>query len=329
MSHERAGGVRGRLPLVSRAVSAFDGVAPPAAAAGTFICVGLSVVVTRYAVTQGDMLTIAFLRNGLAFLLLFPFICRALREFGGVERLDRLWICLLGLSSFAAFPLLFTAALRYTPATHGALALPAVTPILTLSLAAALGRERWTGRKVTGIVFAALGVAAAISDATWMSGVPRDGDLVWLGDLLMVLAAATIAGYNVLTKPLLDRYGALTLLSIGLGVGAGALSALVAVRAVWQGAAWPEFQRPEWVAIMILGIASALSNWLWCWALSRTTATRVAVFIALNPIVAMLGAVLFLGERMTAMLGVGLLLVLAGITLVNRQDPRSADRAPA
>ncbi len=54
--------------------------APQLAATGAFICVGLCVAATRFAVSGCDTLTLAFLRNGIAFVLLFPFLRRASRE---------------------------------------------------------------------------------------------------------------------------------------------------------------------------------------------------------------------------------------------------------
>jgi drug/metabolite transporter (DMT)-like permease len=302
----------------------FDRIAPPAAAAGAFICVGISVVATRFAVKDCDTLTLAFMRNGLAFVLLFPFLRRATAQAAPINARDLLWICLLGLSSFAAFPLLFTAALRYAPATHGALALPAATPPLTLFLATVLGRERWTVMKFAGVALAALGVAAVLSDSDWSGAASSSSEgLIWLGDLMMILAAATIAIYNVLTKPYLVRYGTLKLLSVALGVGAGALLLLVSLRALREGVAWPRFDLIEWSAILAVGLASALSNWLWSWALSRTTPTRVAVFIALNPVVAVFAAIVLLGETLSPTLLVGLFVVIAGIVLVNRPETDS------
>jgi drug/metabolite transporter (DMT)-like permease len=303
------------LPANSR--HGFDFVAPRAAAACAFVCVGLSVVATRFAVTHSDALTIAFIRNGMAFILLFPFLNRGSQSHKPVASRDLFWMGVLGLSSFAAMPLLFTAALRYAPATHGALALPAATPILTLLLAATLRREHWTKNKLAGVAFAALGVAVALSEADWSAG---GSDMTWFGDLLMIFAAATIAVYNVLSRPFLNRYGPLKLLSVALSVGTGALLLLVVLRALYEGATLPRFEPLEWVAIGIVGVTSALSNWLWSWSLSKITPTSVAVFIALNPLVALAGAVVLLHEKATVSLGVGLILVLAGIALVNRPD---------
>jgi drug/metabolite transporter (DMT)-like permease len=304
----------------------FDFIAPRAAAAGAFVCVGLSVVATRFAVVHSDALTIAFIRNGMAFVLLFPFLNRGAKSDSRVASRDLLWMGVLGLSSFAAMPLLFTAALRYAPATHGALALPAATPILTLSLAVTLGREHWTKNKLGGVGFAALGVAIALSEADWSAA---SSDTTWFGDLLMLFAAGTIAVYNVLSRPFLNKYGPLKLLSVALSVGTGALLLLVVLRALYEGPALPRFEPIEWVAIGVVGITSALSNWLWSWSLSKITPTAVAVFIALNPLVALAGAVVLLHEKATVSLGIGLIFVLAGIALVNRPDRPKQELKPS
>jgi drug/metabolite transporter (DMT)-like permease len=228
-------------------------------------------------------------------------------------------ISLLGLWSFTTFPLLFTAALRYAPATHGALALPAATPILTLALATALGRERWTGHKLFGVVLAALVVVAALADALSLADLGAgDTRTLLVGDGLMLLAAATLAVFSVLSRPYLMRYGALRFLSLALGTGSFALLLLAIGRAQQVDAVWPEFDRSGWIAVGVLGIAAGLSNFLMSWALSKSTPTRFAVFLALNPIVAMAGGAIFLGEPLTPALTAGLALVIGGIVLVHR-----------
>jgi drug/metabolite transporter (DMT)-like permease len=304
---ERADAKRGWL--------ATDRILAPAAAAGAFVCVGVSVVATRVAVAHVDPISLAFLRNGIGFLLLFPILRYSTSGAKPIAPKDLVYMTFLGLSSFAAFPLLFTAALRFAPASHGALAFPAAAPLLTLLLAAALGRERWSWTKLGGIVLSAFGIASALVDSSLSNHMATD--TAWLGDILMVFAAATVAAYNVLSRPFLDRYGTLRLLSVAIGVGAGALALLMIWRVLIGEFYWRELNATELNAILVVGLASALSNWLWSWSLSRISPTRVAVFSALNPLVAMFGAVVFLGESFTVALAFGLAMVISGILVVN------------
>jgi drug/metabolite transporter (DMT)-like permease len=57
---------------------------------------------------------------------------------------------------------------------------------------------------------------------------------------------------------------------------------------------------------------------LWGYAFQRSTPSRVAVFLALNPITAIALGVLLLGEPVTGRLVVALVAVLAGIQLATR-----------
>ena len=54
------------------------------------------------------------------------------------------------------------------------------------------------------------------------------------------------------------------------------------------------FGPPQWLAVIYLGLfGSALTFYLWAFALSRTTPTRVAISVTVNPITAALvGAVI-------------------------------------
>ena len=74
------------------------------------------------------------------------------------------------------------------------------------------------------------------------------------------------------------------------------------------------FAAPQWFAAVYLGaIGSALAFYLWAFALERTTPTRVAISVTVNPISASLVGALLLGEPLSWTLGAGILTVFAGI----------------
>ena len=70
-------------------------------------------------------------------------------------------------------------------------------------------------------------------------------------------------------------------------------------------------------------LGGAVGFGLWTWALQRSTPSRVAVFLALNPITAIALGALLLGEPVTIRLLLGLAAVLAGIQLASRATPVS------
>lgn len=69
---------------------------------------------------------------------------------------------------------------------------------------------------------------------------------------------------------------------------------------------------------MFLGVfGGALGFYLWTFALTRLTPTQVAVYINLNPLVAMVLAAALLAERLTLVFAAGFGVVLVGVLLVN------------
>lgn len=80
----------------------------------------------------------------------------------------------------------------------------------------------------------------------------------------------------------------------------------------------PSFTPLGWAAVLYIGtFGAALGYALWVWALERTTPTRVAVCLALNPLAAAVLAAAFLHEPLTARFLLGVAFVLAGIFATN------------
>jgi drug/metabolite transporter (DMT)-like permease len=214
-------------------------------------------------------------------------------------------VALLGILFFAAFPWFFNKALSLTSAAHGALALSAL-PLATLGLAAALGVERASVPKLGGVALAILGVATALGADARAGG-------AWRGDLVMGGAVLCGGAYNVLARPYLRRYPALVFTFWGMVVGALASGALG-----WaEGGHLPATALGWWGAVFLGTAGAALTFFLWSLGLERTTPTRVAITVAINPVVAIgLGPVL-LGEPFSPGLGIGLAAVVGGILLAS------------
>lgn len=265
---------------------------------------GSSVAATRYVVGATDPMTLGALRFGIGFLGLLP-LALLLRQ-PWPPRAD--WPAVTGLGAlfFGLFPILFNAALIFTTAARGALALSTL-PLLTMLAAALLEVERLTPRKSLGVVIAMAGVALAL--LTGLAGAPAGA---WRGDLLMVGAAFCMALYNVWSRPFIERSGPVTFTTMGMAVGAAALVAISAAGGGLQRLASAGTE--QWLAFLYVGLAgSTLAFFLWSFALGRTTPTRVAISVAVNPVVAALPGALLLGEPVGWNVVAGLAAVLSGI----------------
>lgn len=284
------------------------------------LLLGAAIVATRYVIGQTDPLTLAALRYTIAAASLLPLVV-LLRPALPPWR-DLLALGLLGVLLFGLFPITYNESLKYTLASRAAVEF-ALVPLLTLALSAALRYEAFTMRKLLGTLLALAGIALALGDpASLLSAPPR----VWLGDFLMFVTVCLGATYNALSRRPLQRHPALVSALVSLLPGT---VFLLGVRALaGEGLALPHFTATGWAAVVFVGIAGgSLGYFLFMWALRHGTPARVAMFVPLNPIASAFLAAWLLGEPFGPGLAVGLVLVTAGILLVNWRPGRPAARA--
>lgn len=265
---------------------------------------GTSVAATRYLAGVLDPLAIGAFRFGIGLVLLLPVALLRSRRWPAPR--DWPGAAALGLLFFGLFPILFNASLTYTTAARGALALSTL-PLLTMLAGAILRVEAPTVRKSAGVLLAMAGVLLALFAG--LSGAPAGA---WRGDLLMVAAALCMALYNVWSKPFIARSGALSFTAMGMSVGAACLIVLSWLRGSFDAVA--DFGAAQWLAVAYLGLfGSALTFFLWAFALGRTTPTRVAISVTVNPVAAAIVGAILLGEPIRWSLVAGLVTVFLGI----------------
>lgn len=280
---------------------------------------GASIGVTRFIAGSLDPLAIGAFRFGIGFVLLLPIALGRRRTWPG--RADWPGVAALGLLFFGAFPVLFNASLTFTTAARGALALSTL-PLLTMVAASVFKVEQLTRRKALGVFIAMTGVALAL--LTGFSNAPANA---WRGDLLMILAALCMAVYSVASKPFIRRSDPISFTVVAMGVGALALVLVSMGRGSFEPAS--RFGPGQWAALGFLGaFGGALTFFLWAFALQRTTPTRVAISIAVNPIAAALVGALLVGETLRWNLCIGIGAVISGIWIATRPDSVSARRVP-
>ena len=264
---------------------------------------------TRYVISATDPVTLAAFRFGLAIVLVLPAALLARSRFPRGR--DAAAVAALGMLFFCAFFVVYNLAMSYTSAARGALALSTL-PVVTMLIAAAFGREALTARKTAGVLLAMGGVALALS-----SGLADAPPLAWRGDALMAAATVCMALYSVWSRPLIARSSLLGFLAAGMAWGAAASVAAAAATGGFAAAALG-FGATQWAAVGALGLlGGAAAFYLWVFALERTTPTRVANTMAVNPISAALVAALLIGEPIGVPLVGGIVAVGAGIWIAS------------
>lgn len=223
---------------------------------------------------------------------------------------DNLRAILCGITGIAINQLGFFGGLNLTSPINAAL-LMVIVPIIVLIFSAILLREKVSLRKVGGIALACAGAFLLIYTS---SGEGTPGNL--LGDLLIVLNAASYGLYLVLVKPLMQKYNAFTVVSRIFAVGA-----VIVVPFGWQQVMAPDyasFPASIWWAIAFMVIAVTIIAYLFnTWALRYANPSLVGAYIYLQPVLAILVAVWAGKDIFTVQKALFALLIFAGVYLVS------------
>ena len=168
-------------------------------------------------------------------------------------------------------------------------------------------------RQVVGVFLSLGGVGLALTERGlgWQGGL---GSLA--GDGLMLMTALCGAAYTVLAQRAFAHYSALTVTTYAMVLG----TLLLLPAALVEGLVGviPQLDRQTVALLVFLGVfGGALGFFLWTFALTRLTPTQVAVYINLNPLVAMVLAAALLVERLTIIFAGSFGVVLLGVLLVN------------
>jgi drug/metabolite transporter (DMT)-like permease len=281
------------------------------AAAITGILVGTGMVATRFVVDQVPPASLALLRYAIALACLLPPMLWAGRG-SPIRRPDLLPIAVLGMLQFGVLIALLNYGLQYIPSGRGALIF-ATAPLLTMLLAAFLGQEPLSGNKTAGVVACGIGVALVLSER---GGFATSGRDAWIGDLAVGLSALTSAICNVGYRPYMQRYPTLKVSVFSIFAAVLLLAAMAGGEDFY--AQPPEVTGIGWLAIVFIGLSSAIGFYTWLWALGHMSATRAAIFLSLGPVTATAGGAWLLGETVSLLFLSGLILVVAGIWFANR-----------
>ncbi len=219
-------------------------------------------------------------------------------------------LLMLGFYGVIANQLFFVFGLAWTSVAHAAVIMT-LMPIFVLLLAALLGQERITARKVVGMTIAAAGVGVLQLERKGASGATL------LGDFCTLVCGISLAIFTVRSKQLMKRFGSLAINSVAYVGGALAIAPLTAWLSVRYGAG--RASAAAWWSVAYMAVfSSVLAYFIYNYALTYMPASRASAVSYLQPLGATLLAVGLLGEPVTATLALGGILVLTGVFVTER-----------
>jgi drug/metabolite transporter (DMT)-like permease len=264
---------------------------------------GLNFSIVKFGLSEIAPLAFPVFRFGLGGIALL--IILRLREGSvGVRRGDLPLLVLVGFFGITLSQISFVFALTNTSASDTALVM-ATAPIVTALLASAVGLERMGRRHWIAVSIGLVGLVLVVVGGA--AGVRLGSNLLGDGLALANVIVSSVSALPIL--PLLRRYSAHRILTYEMLIGTAILLPFAVPGLVAQN--YAQVTLAGWGSLAYAVVFSGIvTNLLYFTAIGRVGPSRAAVYQYLQSFLAVLFAVILLGEHVT------LLQVLGGVVVV-------------
>ena len=224
-----------------------------------------------------------------------------------ITRHDWLVLAGLGIVGHTAYQYFFIGGLARTSVANSSLML-AATPVLIALMSAALGSERISRLHWFGAALSMAGIYLVVGDDA-----PGGGSSI-AGDAMMLVAVGCWAVYTLGARQLMLRHSPVGVTGFSMAIGTLLYVPLVARNILATDLS--TVPAGAWIALVYSALfALCIAYTIWYMAVREIGSARTSVYSNLVPIVAMLTAVVFLGEVMTVPRLAGAAAVLVGVAL--------------
>lgn len=278
---------------------------------------GSSFVVVKIALGEGltpiAIATFRFLIAGGLFLITLLFKKSRERDYRLlVEKKDALTLMSLALFGVTFF---FTAqytGIRMAGASIAAILVCLLSPILIAVFSARIFKEHLMKRQILGIGIAATGTFIVVAGSTLSFPDNRE---FFLGGLILLSTPILWATYSLLGKKILSKYNPFLVVAYVTMLGGLFLVPFSLVENSLHQVFTMSLN--GWLAILFLSITcSLLGYYIWFYVLKQVGAAVASSFLFAEPLVTVLFAVAFVGEKIGFFILAGGLLIFIGVCLV-------------
>ncbi|MFF2808630.1 DMT family transporter [Streptomyces sp. NPDC058000] len=263
----------------------------------------------------------AFWRWNIALLAVAPFALGQVRREWSVIRRHLGFLALAALLGVTLFNTLIYTAGKSTSATNMAMiaaASPMMIALFDLIGGRRGGREPLGARRIAGMVIALLGVLTLVGKGSPTAVLHLD---FAGGDLWMLAATATFAGYSALLRRRPEGIGGLSFLFMTFALGAAMLVPAYAVSLGVEGG-FPLTAGTAGPLLYIGVCSSAVAYFTWNKAIALVGAARAGAVYYLQPVCVALLSLVLLGEGISTMQVLCMALIVAGVALGAAGSPR-------
>jgi len=267
---------------------------------------GLIPVAMRYLITELNPQTAMVLRLYPAGLLAIV-VCL----FTGVRQIEwRDWgrIAIASLAGNLGYQILAAFGMQSVPASWTGLVF-GLEPVFIALFAVVLAGDRLTPWLIGGIFVSMLGTAALMLGST----LTPSGDVSLFGLVLVTLSTMGWGIYTVVIRPASKKYGALPVACLAMAIAALPMPLFVKLDFPQTLAS---MNATAWIAVgFVVVFGTFLATSAWNYALGAMDSSIAGVFLYVQPVVAAIGGILLLGERLTWPLLAGGALIILGVAI--------------
>ncbi len=271
---------------------------------------GCGYVIVKLSLREFDSYSFAFWRFVIG---LFALIAVVLvrKVWPRIERKDWPRVFVLALLAIPINQLIYMSAMHYTVPSHASL-IYGSTAAFALLMSVIAGYERFKIYKLAAIALAIGGLVIVLMQAG-NSVLDRS---YLKGDLLVFLAMISWAAYTVAAKPIVKKYGAVSLSMFCLILGS-----LIAIPFLIPSAISFDYSRVTWIGILgvcYTGIMlTAVAYTVWFALIKQIDPSQVAILTAPQPVVATVISAIVIGEVIGLSIVLGGILVIAGVVMMD------------
>jgi drug/metabolite transporter (DMT)-like permease len=198
-----------------------------------------------------------------------------------------------------------------------------VIPVIILIFAHYILKERITSIKVLGIVLGATGALMIILSA----GAGDFRSSTMLGNLLILINAASWALYLVLIKPIMARYDSVTVMKWVFFFGMIIIFPFTFRSFVTSDFAAIPFKIWMSLSFVVFG-ATLVAYFLNNYSLKSVSPSINGIYIYLQPLIAAVVAILFGKDELTWPKTIAAVLIMGGVYFVTRKSPKDRQMFP-
>ncbi|MFE8702451.1 DMT family transporter [Cytobacillus sp. FJAT-54145] len=273
---------------------------------------GVSFVSTKAVLGKLDPYTLLVLRFGIGALFLFTLLLmKRYRLSISLKYLPH--IIVLGILGVFVHQILQATALLMIDASSTGW-LVSLSPIFTVILSMIFLHERMTFARAIGMILAIVGVVLITT--------ARSGQSLQftfnLGFILMIISTLNWAIYSILLKRLQIPYPALVVTFYMSLIGFTLITPFIIRNKGWLSLNLLTYS--EWAHLLFLGVfVSGIAYWYWGKSLEVLEASKVSMFLYLEPLTTLLAAITLLHEQVFVKSIAGGIIIILGVIIVNGQ----------